>query len=274
MRKAFTLIELLVVISIIALLIAILLPALGSARQSARQLQSSTQVRGIHQGFVIFGESNDGYYPGMAGLFANASLSFTDQNNIATINDGGTTAGSSTTARFAIALEDGLFTAEYAISPAETNPDVQTWQANQTYSATNDHITSYAISMISSATSPVPGVAVGRAREWRTTSNSAAIVMGDRATAMGFYADTSSYQSLWSNGEPNYRGSVLMNDNSVQFLYDREIEGTKYASHRNALPDNLFIGLNDQNVGINGGDRDNNCDLVPGNGAQNTLPAS
>jgi prepilin-type N-terminal cleavage/methylation domain-containing protein len=61
--RAFTLIELLVVIAIISLLISILMPALGKAREAARALKDSTQVRGIHQGLVIWGQSHDDAYP-------------------------------------------------------------------------------------------------------------------------------------------------------------------------------------------------------------------
>lgn len=268
MRKAFTLIELLVVISIIALLIAILLPALGAARESVRKMQSSTQIRGIHQGFTIYAEGNKGFMPGMDTLSPNIDIATTDDNAVDTISGGGTRSGTRTTTRFAIALEDDLFTAEYAISPAETNADVQEWDENSTYDPTTDHITSYAASQLSTSSNDT---AMGRASEWRNTSNSAAIVLGDRATEMGNFADPATYQSLWSDGKPNWSGSVLTNDNAVQFLFDREFEGTKYGSHTNTEPDNLFLGLNDKNFGVNGGTIDNNCDLAPGDGTQNTL---
>jgi prepilin-type N-terminal cleavage/methylation domain-containing protein len=267
MRRAFTLIELLVVISIIALLIAILLPALSSARESARQLQSSTQVRGVHQGFVVFAQSNDGFYPGLDELVSNMADALTDQDEIDTINDGGDTAGLSTTARFAIGLEDDLFTADYIISPAETNAAVQRWSASGSYSGADDHIGSYAMSQLGMR----GGIAMGRASEWRATANSQAIVLGDRATQMGNFYYSETYQSLWSKGKPGWLGSVLFNDNSVQFLYDREFEGTKYGNHSNTQPDNIFLGLHDANIGAGGGNEGTNCDLVPSNGWQNTF---
>ncbi len=49
-------------------LAALLFPSLGAARRTARQMQSSTQLRGIHQGMVMYSQKNDGRYPDDLGV--------------------------------------------------------------------------------------------------------------------------------------------------------------------------------------------------------------
>lgn len=274
MRRAFTLVELLVVISIIVLLIALLLPALGNARTSARQMQSTTQLRGIQQGFHIFGVDHDDFYPGLRSLTL-TNADYTPASEADTASNG---SGVDVLVRLALALEADVFTPDILISPAETNPTVQKWDPNETY-ATNGgrHITSYAMSKLFDAGSTESErSAEGRRREWRSTMNSRAISIGDRCTSFsGAFRNTDLYQGLWSNGEPGWVGTVVYNDNSTFFSFDNNIDGTTYGDHDNTRPDDIFLGLYDQNRNRDGGDGGNNCDLVvsTATGGDNVLAA-
>ena len=296
-RSAFTLIELLVVIAIIALLIAILLPALQAARMTARKAVNTTQVRGIHQGFVAFGDSNKTFFPGVdakmvlgpdevSGSRDNLAATFVDVDRIRTIdaaavgtsNKAHLRAGSFTTSRMCIAMEDQLISPEYAISPVENNSRVQVWEDDGLYDPTNtpsgtggyagDHVSSYAMSQLEGS----QHVKSGRGVEWSVTGNAKAVVIGDRAVA-GDVAVPNGVSSLWTVNDsdtPDFGGSVGWNDNHVEFLGEAIIEDSIYNGYRNELGDLLYIGQNDPNDtggsdfsdGV--GNSSNNCDLAVG----------
>ena len=68
-RAAFTLVELLIVIAIMGVLLGLLMPAMGRAREMARRASCLSNLRQVHQSFLLFAEENDGRVPlGYRGL--------------------------------------------------------------------------------------------------------------------------------------------------------------------------------------------------------------
>ncbi|MEM6257793.1 MAG: prepilin-type N-terminal cleavage/methylation domain-containing protein [Planctomycetota bacterium] len=245
--RAFTLIELLVVISIIALLIAILLPALGAARRSAQALQSNTQIRGIQQGMFIYSGSNKDLFPGLDKLSAQSDEACTDADRIQSYSSGGTHAGGHVAARYAIGLEDDLFTPDYLISPLEINAEIRAWEQGTVYTETTGTFFSYALPRIQRN----PGanqMSPGRAFEWRAEANSAAVAVSDRLLGDGpggvavnrGNADT--HISLQAADQPGqWTGGVTFNDNHVETLKSSAVEGPlSYAGNKIPDTDNLF----------------------------------
>src|SRR5690349_9258081 len=112
----FTLIELIVVIGVVVVVIlgALMIPAFGMARASSRQIQDATQVRGIHQGMVLWRSGNGDSYP-------LPSLADNDNQTVAEVGR-----EKDTTANImSMMISGGFFSPELCISPAESNPNIR-----------------------------------------------------------------------------------------------------------------------------------------------------
>lgn len=257
MRKAFTLIELLVVISIIALLIAILLPALSSARLSARQMQSSTQMRGIHQGMFAFAQENKSWYPGVDSSgqpLEDGTIGHSTSTSTSTYRNGGL--GVNHARRLAVMLSTDYFPPAYIISPGDdsrTLPDVNI-TTGQNVGTGNSSFSMLEITFMGNTTqSWVPvrqteeWTPSRRGREWQDTGNSQAVVMSDRAIAdsgtSGRVIDPTvvNFHSIWTEkGSGQWSGSALRNDGSVTFGNAADDFTTSYSQGPTYEDDHLF----------------------------------
>lgn len=207
-QNSFNVVQAAIVLLCVMVIVAIILPMFGGSRPAPR-MQNSTQLRGIHQSLVIYGNSNKNYFPGLNELGEDDRISVEE--------------------RFQILMEDGYISPFYAISPLETEM-IQEWE--EPYDPYEHKLTvtkdSYSYAMLQI---PEEG---GRRDEWKQTLNSQAIVLSDRNT--GTRAKPSSIHV--QAGDP-WQGSVLWNDNHVGFE-DTDVYETKYGDGELNEADRLF----------------------------------
>lgn len=245
----FSITELLIVIAVIAAMLAIQIPTDAASRRTARRMQNSTQLRGIHQGLVIFAQSNKTCYPGL-----DSKGVILPDNEANTGNSGD---GDTVQARNWILLRGDFFTPEYIISPSET-AIVDAYWVDWRNGQNNDEVPvkwderekNYSYAMLGIAGDPGAAPAArGRAMEWKETLNSQAIVLSDRNTGTNA---TDQVDSIHTGERGEWKGSVLWNDNHVGFEQAHDRFETKYGNGQlnvaedfGGPADNLFAQDND-----------------------------
>jgi hypothetical protein len=110
-RRGLTLLELLIVtLAVAALFCLILLPRLGRARVNTRQMKDAVQIRGVHQGMVLFSNSRPDRF---------IIPSLEDRSNTTLAAD---SAKDDIGAVLSMHIFFGYFSPELTVSPAEESP--------------------------------------------------------------------------------------------------------------------------------------------------------
>ncbi|HEX7009500.1 MAG TPA: hypothetical protein VF184_05930 [Phycisphaeraceae bacterium] len=242
------------VISIIALLISILLPALKAARKTAQEMVCSTRLRGYQQGLATFAQENNNWYPGVD---STGKILHRDEINIGGVMYA-ESHGSSNGARQALMLSRRYITPEYAISPADMNKTPWDPTSGAGIKTQNISFSMLAIAGVQNTNLHIGDPAanpnhIGRAREWRDTFNTRAIVMSDRPIVIpgggnaALQEETGSTFSIHTQftGSSNWRGHVVFNDNHVEYLPEQTAQ-TKYDDGPRVGNDNIFLFANEQ----------------------------
>ena len=227
--SGFTVIDLMVVgvvVVVLLVLALVVLSTLGSKARMARRMANSGQLRGIHQGFVTWAQSNkaggrDGYYPG---LDASGNV----------IPDGPLTGhsgdGTVPAAAMWMLLNGNFVTPEDLINPRDKHAvELALDPATGTYPPVTHENFSYALQSLAGH----PAVKA----EWKETLNTSTLIMGDRAIGTG-PADIS---SVWTEpGSGDWRGAVVHGDNSTGFTTDHVFTNTKYGGEPVNPIDDIF----------------------------------
>lgn len=245
-------------------LVGILMPATTGRRPGySRVIKDGTQVRGLHQGLVLFAQANRDKYP-LPSLY--------DKNNT-TIHPGSRPAESKdTTANvFSTLIYNGYFSPELCVSPAEQNGNIQQdtdyqqsapkaaakpeqalWDPafSADFSDGNTSNFSYAQAHFMGA----------RRAVWSNTFQSTQAAVGNRGprvTGLSARRDPilespKSTTLLIHGGRTTWEGNVAYNDNHVNFEVSMSPDSTPYPTRsKQSQPDCLFFDESDDASGIN-----------------------
>lgn len=278
MRRSygFTMVELAVVLVVcvvlVAVIVGVVLPATARRPGGTRSMKDSTQVRGVHQGMVLWAQNNADQYP-LASLY--------DKNNatIALAEGEDPSVKDSTANIVSIMIYNGFFSPELCVSPAEVNGNIQVFEKYQ-YSepsgaaAADKKLALWDPGFSADFTDKTrPGnfsyghmlpAAERREKTWKNTFQATEAVLGNRGPEItGLAAPkggaraatvknpmTNTY--LIHGGRKTWEGNIAYNDNHVNFETRMDPEVTPYSfDGKKTYLDHLFYDETDDAAGVN-----------------------
>ena len=246
-KRGFTLIELLVVMAIIALLIGLLLPALAKARAQAKLMKDGTQVREIHQSWVIFSREFEGIFP-TPGLIRRQPVN--GQNipgrgkELMPLN--------STNHMMSACIMANYFTPELCLGPTEVNSAISV-KDDYNYDVYNPVGTPpvywdllFAADLDGTCNTSYAHLTLTGQRKqkhWNESMSSNFPVISNRGVENGSLspADYNESKTLGLHGaRGEWVGNIGFNDNHVEVSKAFTPQGVNYREGGESFPDNIF----------------------------------
>jgi prepilin-type N-terminal cleavage/methylation domain-containing protein len=250
-KRGFTLIELLVVMAIIALLIGLLLPALAKARAQAKLIKDGSQIRGVHQSWLVFAREFDGVFP-VPGMIARLPIDIGNGTEIVPGRGDENKTHNSHDNLYSVCIMQNYFSPELCVGPTEPNGNVfvkdnYNWDLYNPLDNTHwdddfaCEINGTVGSNLSYAQMPLGGKR--RVKHWRDSLSEKFAIVGNRGVKNGSLLEQDYLESATlgtHGGTKSWLGNVVYNDNHVQVSNTFTPEGLNYRDGGVTQVDNLF----------------------------------
>lgn len=246
-KRGFTLIELLVVMAIIALLIGLLLPALAKARATAKLTKDSTQIRGIHQSWLVYAREFEGLMP-TPGLIDRLAFNGTEEPGRGPEDE----TQNSTARTHSACLMQNYYSPQLCVGPTEPSGKVAI-KEDYNYELYNviptvdvywdDSFEANLSTQSNTSYGSMPIAGDRKKRQWKDTLDSSFPMIANRGVKDGSTADADYNKSITlqtHGGRNEWLGNICYNDNHMEVSKTFKPEGVNYTLAGVSTADNIF----------------------------------